>query len=58
MLRLIVEIARSLTQVPAVAPVDGVAHQLLERAEARAGRDPYAAQELRSAASAYLSVFR
>jgi hypothetical protein len=58
MLRLFVEIARSLTQVPAVAPGGGVAHQLLERAEARAGRDPHAAQELRRAASAYLSVVR
>jgi hypothetical protein len=58
MLRLLVEIARSLTPAPAVAPMDGVAHQLLERAEAGAGRDPYAAQELRRAASAYLSVVR
>jgi hypothetical protein len=58
MLRLVVEFARSLTKVPAVAPMNGVAHQLLERAEARAGRDPRAAQELRSAASAYLSVVR
>lgn len=37
---------------------DGVAHQLLERAEAGAGRDPYRAQELRDAARAYLSVVR
>ena len=58
MLRLLSRIARSLTVVPPLAPVDGVAHQLLERAEARAGRDPHAAQELRSAASAYLSVVR
>ena len=58
MLRLLVQIARSLTAVPAEAPANGVAHQLLERAEARAGRDPHAAQELRSAASAYLSVVR
>ena len=58
MLRLIVEIARSLTQAPTLAPVSGVAHQLLERAEARAGRDPHAAQELRGAAQAYLSVVR
>ena len=41
-----------------VAPVNGVAHQLLERAGARAGRDPHAALELRKAASAYLSVVR
>lgn len=41
-----------------VAPVNGVAHQLLERAGARAGRDPHDALELRKAASAYLSVVR
>jgi hypothetical protein len=58
MLRLLFQIARSLTVVPPVAPLNGVAHQLLERAEARAGRDPHDAQELRSAASAYLSVVR
>ncbi len=37
---------------------DGVAHQLMERAEARAGLNPRQARELRSAASAYLSVVR
>ena len=58
MLRLIAQIARSLSQTPTAAPVDDVAYQLLERAEARAGRDPHAAQELRRAASAYLSVVR
>jgi hypothetical protein len=58
MLRLIVQIAQSLTQTSPAAPVNGVARQLMERAEARAGRDPHAAQELRSAASAYLSVVR
>jgi hypothetical protein len=58
MLRLLVEIARSFNRPPAEVPANGVAHQLLERAEARAGRDPHAAQELRSAASAYLSVVR
>ena len=36
----------------------GVAHHLLERADASAGRDPYRAQELRNAARAYLSVVR
>jgi hypothetical protein len=35
-----------------------VARQLMERAQARAGRDPRQAQELRSAARAYLSVVR
>lgn len=58
MLRLLVHIARSFTAVPPAAPLDDVARQLLERAEAGAGRDPHAAQELRSAASAYLSVVR
>lgn len=37
---------------------DGVAHKLMERAEAGAGRDPHQAQELRNAAQAYLSVVR
>ena len=30
----------------------------MERAQTRAGRNPYQAQELRNAASAYLSVIR
>ena len=58
MFRLLSRIARSLTVVPPVAPVNGVAHQLLERAEAQAGRDPHGAEELRRAASAYLRVVR
>jgi hypothetical protein len=37
---------------------NGVAQKLMERAEADAGRDPHQAQELRSAACAYLSVVR
>ena len=37
---------------------DGVANSLMERADADAGRDPHQAQELRSAACAYLSVVR
>ena len=37
---------------------DGVAHQLMQCAQARAGRDPHQAEELRSAASAYLRVVR
>ena len=37
---------------------DGVANSLMERAGADAGRDPHLAQELRSAAYAYLSVVR
>ena len=37
---------------------DSLAHQLMERAEASAGRDPHCAQELRDAALAFLSVVR
>lgn len=36
----------------------GVAQRLMESAEARAGSNPQQAQELRCAASAYLSVVR
>lgn len=36
----------------------GVAAQLMERAEASAGRDPRRAAELRGAAIAYLGVVR
>jgi len=39
-------------------PASDVAHQLLERADAGAGRDPQQAQELRGAARAFLSVIR
>lgn len=35
-----------------------VAHQLMEDAQTQAGRDPYQAAELRSAARAFLSVVR
>jgi hypothetical protein len=37
---------------------EGVAQNLMERAEAKAGRSPQQAQELRIAACAYLSVVR
>lgn len=37
---------------------DGVAQELMQSAEARAGTDPHQAQELRQAASAFLSVVR
>ena len=40
------------------APASDVAHQLMERADAGAGRDPRRAQELRCAAHAYLRVIR
>ena len=49
-------IARFLT--PAQAPGHRLARQLLEGAQASAGRDPQQAQELRAAARAYLSVVR
>ncbi|GBU15221.1 hypothetical protein AwPolaro_05990 [Polaromonas sp.] len=42
----------------AATPVGDVAYQLMERAEAHAGRDPHHAQELRLAALAYLRVVR
>ena len=43
---------------PGVQTNDSVAHQLMERADADAGRDPHRAQELRDAALAFLSVVR
>ena len=58
MYSLISQIARFLPMVQGFAPVHGVAHNLMECAEARAGRNPQQAQELRSAACAYLSVVR
>ena len=57
MYSLISQIARFLPAATRVAPVNGVAHNLMERA-ASAGRNPQQAQELRSAAYAYLSVVR
>ncbi len=44
--------------VAGTGDADGVAQNLLERAEARAGRNPQQARELRRAAYAYLSVVR
>lgn len=41
-----------------VAGENGVASQLMERAESRAGLNPRQARELRRAASAFLSVVR
>ena len=58
MFRLISQISRFLPQAAGFAPVNGVAHNLMERAEARAGRNPRQAQELRGAALAFLSVVR
>jgi hypothetical protein len=58
MVRILSKISRFLSSSHEPAPAGEVARQLLERAEARAGRDPQQAQELRSAARAYLSVIR
>jgi hypothetical protein len=43
---------------PQATPMPGVAQNLMERAEADAGRNPVQAAELRDAARAYLSVVR
>lgn len=51
-------IARFLPSLRTVREDDGVAHQLMENAEACAGTNPHGAQELREAASAYLRVVR
>jgi len=58
MYALLANIAR-LLQTPADYQKDeSVAHQLMESADACAGNSPHHAQELREAASAYLSVVR
>ena len=43
---------------PQATPAPGVAQDLMERAEADAGRNPIEAAELRDAARAFLSVVR
>lgn len=61
MARILSQIARFLSVNTRMAPAGDtadVARQLMERAQSRAGRNPYQAQELRNAASAYLSVIR
>lgn len=58
MVRLLSKITRFLSLNHEVAPASGVARQLMECAQVRAGRHPYQAQELRNAARAYLSVVR
>ena len=55
--RILSQIIR-LIQPSNAVPADDVARNLMERAEAVAGSNPYQAAELRSAASAYLSVVR
>ncbi len=46
------------TTAAALPAADDVAHELMERAEANAGRNPHQSQELRGAAQAYLRVVR
>ncbi|MEO8012873.1 hypothetical protein [Polaromonas sp.] len=58
MFRILSKIAGFMSSRNAVAPAGGVAHQLMERADAGAGRDPRQALELRRAARAFLSVIR
>jgi hypothetical protein len=58
MYTLLAQIARFLPTARVEPVEEGVAYQLMERAEARAGSNPHQAQELRSAAFAYLSVVR
>ena len=55
---LLAQIVRLMPFAPVAGDADGVAQNLLERAEARAGRNPQQARELRRAAVAYLSVVR
>ncbi|MES2413068.1 MAG: hypothetical protein V4614_04655 [Pseudomonadota bacterium] len=57
---LLAQLARLMPFAPVagLGAVDGVAQNLLERAEARAGRNPQQARELRRAAYAYISVVR
>lgn len=43
---------------PKATPAPGVAQDLMERAEADAGRNPAEAEDLRGAARAFLSVVR
>ena len=50
--------SRRLSVAHAVRPQQDVAQQLMESADAFAGTCPHEAQELREAASAYLSVVR
>lgn len=58
MFRILSQIAGLMSSNKSLAPAGDVAHQLMERADAGAGRDPRQAQELRRAARAFLSVVR
>ena len=58
MFRILSKIASFMSSRNALASASEVANQLMERADAGAGRDPRQAQELRNAARAFLSVVR
>ena len=58
MFRILSKFASFMSSRNALAPASEVANQLMERADAGAGRDPRQAQELRNAARAFLSVVR
>ena len=58
MTNLFKQIARRIVNTAPHVPVPSVAQRLMERAGSDAGRDPFAAAELRSAARAFLSVVR
>ncbi|MCJ0765521.1 hypothetical protein [Variovorax terrae] len=58
MFNLLTQVTRLIPTTRPVTAADGVARNLMERAEARAGLSPYQAEELRLAARAYLSVVR
>jgi hypothetical protein len=57
MLNLLTQLSQWAHAAPAVRGAS-IPNNLMERAEARAGLNPYQAQELRLAACAYLSVVR
>ncbi len=56
--RIYIAMVRVFASFERVKPANGVAAQLLERAQACAGRRPQEALELRRAARVYLSVVR
>jgi hypothetical protein len=55
---LLSQVSRFLPKLAGFAPVNSLAHNLMERAEASSGRNPRQAQELRQAALAFLRVIR
>lgn len=58
MYSLLAQIARLFPAAQRAPEVSGVAQQLMERADACSGTQPFEAQELRDAAHAYLRVVR